>query len=201
MSDRDRSSTAETTPISTPRGFATGFPRKSDKENFTSWHHKHGGFGAVGNPSSYADSTLLDSDFEDSTFPLFNDSLSDIDMANRTTPINISRPQGQGPSRNAQPSNLSAALRTASGNEARLNPSHCMNGDSSKGYGGSGVINQTFPSAAEPISVNASGREKPRRESLAGSMVTGMSWGGTSVGSWIRDEYVSLYASEKEHSH
>lgn len=29
---------------------------------------------------------------------------------------------------------------------------------------------------------------RPRRESLAGSLVGGMSWGGVSVGSWIRDE-------------
>lgn len=41
--------------------------------------------------------------------------------------------------------------------------------------------------------MNSANRERPRRESLAGSMVTGMSWGGTSVSSWIRDEYgVSL---------
>lgn len=38
---------------------------------------------------------------------------------------------------------------------------------------------------AQPISMN---REKPRRESLAGSMVGGMSWGGVSVSSWVRDE-------------
>lgn len=42
----------------------------------------------------------------------------------------------------------------------------------------------------KPISVMGSNREKPRRESLAGSLVGGMSWGGVSVGSWIRDEFV-----------
>jgi len=41
---------------------------------------------------------------------------------------------------------------------------------------------------ARPIAMNNSNREKPRRESLAGSLVGGMSWGGVSVGSWIRDE-------------
>ena len=50
-------------------------------------------------------------------------------------------------------------------------------------------------SAAQPISMqSASNQNKPRRESLAGSMVTGMSWGGASVGSWIRDEYVFVRA-------
>jgi len=40
-------------------------------------------------------------------------------------------------------------------------------------------------SGAQPITMN---REKPRRESLAESMVGGMSWGGVSVSSWVRDE-------------
>lgn len=53
-----------------------------------------------------------------------------------------------------------------------------------------GIAGSQSGSGAQPISVNAPSREKPRRESLAGSMVTGMSWGGNSVGSWIRDEYV-----------
>ena len=47
-----------------------------------------------------------------------------------------------------------------------------------------------YGSGAQPIAMNGSSRETPRRESLAGSLVGGMSWGGVSVGSWIRDEYV-----------
>ncbi len=43
---------------------------------------------------------------------------------------------------------------------------------------------------AQSISMDTSNWGKPRRESLAGSLVQGMSWGGVSVGSWIRDEYV-----------
>lgn len=44
---------------------------------------------------------------------------------------------------------------------------------------------------AKPISMNIPNRNadsRPRRESMAGSLVQGMSWGGISVGSWIRDE-------------
>ena len=49
-----------------------------------------------------------------------------------------------------------------------------------------------YGSGAVPISVNGSGRNMPRRESMAGSMAGGMSWGGVSMSSWVRDEYVHL---------
>jgi transcription factor SFP1 len=42
---------------------------------------------------------------------------------------------------------------------------------------------------AQPISMDGSNRKNARRESIASSLVGGMSWGGVSVGSWIRDEY------------
>ena len=177
MSDRERSSTAETTPIGTPRGLSTTFSRRPDKEGLVAWHHKQAGF-----LDNYVDSTLLESDFEDPTFPLFGQSVGRADMIDRTTPIAIATTKHDSSSF-APNSNRASALQATSGNEGRLATAMDIDGgpvkfDSSQYYGG-----------AQPISMDTSNRKQPRRESLAGSMVTGMSWGGTSVGSWIRDEY------------
>ena len=189
MSDRERSSTAETTPIGTPRGFGAPLPRKTDKEkeNWLAWN-KQRGFGG----SSYVDSTLLESDFEDITFPLFDDSAPYLSMASRTTPIDIASPSRATSPRATQTSNLTSALQSTSGNELRPTTAMDMSGTPFKGFGGlGGATPGSQHSGAQPITMNASNREKPRRESLASSMLTGMSWGGNSVGSWIRDECVS----------
>lgn len=49
------------------------------------------------------------------------------------------------------------------------------------------TIEEHYPPSLSPQN-KAVGSERRRRESLAGSLVGGMSWGGVSVGSWIRDE-------------
>ena len=138
------------------------------------------------------DSTLLESDFEDTTFPLFNEPAPFLNMGSRTTPIDIDTSSRAASPRSTQTSNLTSALQSTSGNEARPTTAMDMSGTPFRGLGGFGGLTPgSQHSGAQPISMNASNREKPRRESLAGSMVTGMSWGGNSVGSWIRDEYVS----------
>ena len=194
MSDPERSSTAETTPIGTPRGFGAPLPRKADKDKDSglAWHHKQSGFGG----SSYVDSALLDSDFEDTdtSFPLFNDPAPVLNMASRTTPIDIASPSRAASPRASHTSNLTSALQSTSGNEVRPTTAMDISGTPGKAFGplaGGGRATATpgsQHSGAQPISMNASNRE--RRESLASSIVTGMSWGGNSVGSWIRDEYV-----------
>ena len=176
-----------------------GFPRKfeKEKENLLAWHQKNTGF--AGAASSYVDSTLLEAEFEDSSFPLFNEPSGHLGMGSRAMPIDIgtSSQPGSG-SRNSQTSNLTSALQSTTGNETRPTNAMSMALGQSKGYGSGlghresiGGMSSGSHSAAQPISMN-SNRDKPRRESLAGSMLTGMSWGGASVGSWIRDEYVFL---------
>ncbi|KAL8738262.1 MAG: hypothetical protein Q9190_008028, partial [Brigantiaea leucoxantha] len=196
-----RSSTAETTPISTPKGFDNTFRRKIDKERerdlLFSCYRKGSGF--AGNTSSYVDSTLLDSDFEESSFPLFNDPVEGQTMNDRAASHSFM------PSRNGalspryhQTSNLTSALQSTSGNETRPTPAMNISNGKSSGptFGHRDSLNGNMTGSnsragggAEPISMDTSNRERPRKESVAGSMVGGMSWGGVSVGSWIRDEY------------
>lgn len=191
-SELGRASTAEPTPVGTPRAFQPLQRRNWEKEKdhaLSPWHGPTHVFAR--NQSSYVDSTLLEGDLEDSTFPLFGELMSDSAMAPLPNPNgNASSTSWQN-----QPSNLTTALHSTSGNEVR--PAQAMNIAGANRKPGSFVMGRReslggvsgsdwkSSSGAQPISVN---REKPRRESLAGSMVGGMSWGGVSVGSWVRDE-------------
>ncbi|KAL8700147.1 MAG: hypothetical protein Q9224_001098 [Gallowayella concinna] len=192
-SEQERSSTADTTPIGTPKTFDNTFRRRSDKERerdlISSYYRKTSGF--AGNTSSYVDSALLESDSEDFTFPLFQDTAADDNMDTRNNVHGAFLPR---PSRT---SNLTSALQSTSGNESR--PTPAMNISNGKGpnggfahrdslSGGLATSGSHYDSGAHSTSMSSAIRERPRRESLAGSMVSGMSWGGMSVGSWVRDE-------------
>ena len=198
-SDIERVSPRETTPVGTPKGIVSGCSRKSEREKdlLFSWYRRTPDtFG--GSAGLYVDSTLLESDLEDSAFPLFGQSPSrDKMMDVASLPISTTTPAGDGPvSPRQQTSNLTSALQSTTGNEMRPSPS--INVGSGNGKGGrhdslgvsiSGLTPQYGGSGAQPISMTGSSRNRQRRESLAGSMAGGMSWGGVSVGSWIRDEY------------
>lgn len=189
-SDFDRTSTAEPTPVGTPRGFDAPSRRRSEKEKekdlLFSWHRR--AHGVADTPTSYIDSALLECDFEEPTFPLFSDPMT-ASMVN-STPIDIATSS----SRHNQASNLTSALQSTTGNEMRPAQAMSIAGSESKtnGFGhrdsftsAMAGVDSRHGSGAQPISMNG---EKPRRESLAGSMVGGMSWGGISVSSWVRDE-------------
>lgn len=109
-------------------------------------------------------------------------------MPTTSIPINIATP-----SRNSSSSPASQAQMNAQYLEpdSRTSAMLSNNGfDTSMGMGGGG--RQESYTGAKPISMNNPHRNNPderqRRESLANSFVNGMSWGGVSVGSWIRDE-------------
>jgi len=108
-------------------------------------------------------------------------------------PINIatsSRTSSSSPSSQG-PSQVPKNPRFLDPSEADSRTSAMMSGagyDHSMGGG-----RQESFTGAKPISMNnpnrqADNRNSNRRESLAASVVGGMSWGGVSVGSWIRDE-------------
>lgn len=197
-SDKGRESTAESTPINTPTFTAAshfgaaGRPRKG-KDLYFSWHKK-----PVDTTGAFLDSEILFEDTGDGSFPLFPDSpphraLDDMDSG--VAPIDIATPQrfnSQSP-RN-QTSNLTFALQEAgatglqssainiggrNGNDGRLSVVGRQESFSN------GLPSSYYGSGARQIPGRA---ERPRRESAAGSFSNGMSWGGVSVGSWVRDE-------------
>jgi transcription factor SFP1 len=216
LNEKGRASTpsSDSTPIQTPvaAGAAespwpvSSHPKRSQRDSFFPRRQK-----AYNNPSKRPDSRpyspLLgaqwsfasqpaeplfeDSDGED--FPLFPPSGV---MTATTPPIDIGTPPrfGSNSPRN-KTSNLTSALQEAG---AAGFPVSAHNVDNRSGFGEgrmsistrndpmSNVFDASYHgSGARPIMV----KDRARRESNnAGSLMGGMSWGGISVGSWVRDE-------------
>ncbi|TVY90981.1 Transcription factor [Lachnellula willkommii] len=106
-----------------------------------------------------------------------------------TSPIDIATPTRNSSS---SPSSQGQKPTTANFLETDSRTSAMMSG---AGFdsGMSRSRQDSFAGGAKPISMNIPNRNgdtRPRRESLAGSLVQGMSWGGVSVGSWIRDDII-----------
>ncbi|KAF1835284.1 hypothetical protein BDW02DRAFT_619381 [Decorospora gaudefroyi] len=204
LSHSPRESTAASTPISTPvdQPSSPHFGRGKKEPSaslFSFWHRKPHELVASRQP----DSDLLFEDAGDCNFPLFPEpppqpSASGFaDMA-AASPIDIQSPPRYGSnSPQNQTSNLTSALRQAEAQAelattpGLLNPN---NFDFMAGRPGMGerhpsvsMLGSSFygNSAARPITM----KDRGRRESTnMGSFAGGMSWGGHSVGSWIRDD-------------
>ena len=189
-SDKSRFPSRDSTPV-TPVGFGPSTGKKPDKDLCLPWFKKPID---VGKPTTSLclDTALLEPDFDDHSFPLFGSSPLDRGMAGAAAPINISARQASTSPRGHQPSNLTSALqKTDSGDKrarAAAEVDKANNSDinrrPSTGEGQSHLENGGRP-------INGASADKFRRESIAQSMTTGMSWGGISVGSWIRDECVT----------
>ncbi|EEH15854.1 hypothetical protein PABG_05941 [Paracoccidioides brasiliensis Pb03] len=192
-SDHDRSSTRESTPISTPVGFGISKSRTAERDPdlYFSWHRE-----AADNATSSAEP---EPDLEDDSFPLLSSSTTSdppvrTTMEGPTPPINIASRNSSVSPTAQQASNLTTALQRASTAD-RLAVSSNTTAPSSAAYKTNVVRKDSiganmaqWGNGTKPITVAGSNREKQRRESLAGSLVGGMSWGGVSVGSWIRDD-------------
>lgn len=193
-SDHDRTSTRESTPIGTPLGFATTSSSRKherDRDLYFSWHRKTTGKDALRSDST---APVVGGSDDDSTFPLFPSSPPERAMDN-SAPLDISpRPANVSPS-GQQASNLTSALQRAGGpvgfdSNANWNAasSTILKANAAR-KDSIGASMAQWGNGSKPIMMTGSNRNQQRRESLAGSLVGGMSWGGVSVGSWIRDEY------------
>ncbi|KAH7394361.1 hypothetical protein BKA66DRAFT_567311 [Pyrenochaeta sp. MPI-SDFR-AT-0127] len=203
LSHSPRESTAASTPISTPVEQPASphfgrFKKDSSASHFSPWHRKPHELVARRLP----DTDCLFDDAGDCSFPLFPESPQTQgllrDMAQTAEPIDIQTPPRYGSnSPQNQTSNLTSALREAeahpdlSSTPNQLNPNGIDFSNARPALGerhpSISMLGSSFygNSAARPISM----KDRPRRESNnMGSFAGGMSWGGVSVGSWIRDD-------------
>jgi hypothetical protein len=132
---------------------------------------------------------VLEPDFDDNTYPQFGASPPEHSMDGAAGPIGISTRQTSTSPRGNQPSTLTSALqRSATGDRPSIDGMSMEPPRMSSQYQNHMADNHMPESGARPISVKGRQNDKMRRESLAQSLGTGMSWGGVSVNSWIRDE-------------
>jgi transcription factor SFP1 len=190
-SEKALPSSRESTPL-TPVGFAPPNTRRPEKDRgkdgLLPWFRRPID---VGTPTTslFVDSTLLEPDFDDHSFPLFGASPSLREMAG---PIDIATRQASTSPRGPQPSTLTSALQRHSNGESRQLPGSGGDSQADNLESGKSVNNMDgaspWDSGAKPISMRGVSDDKFRRGSVAHSLTGGMSWGGISVGSWIRDE-------------
>ncbi|KAF2401875.1 hypothetical protein EJ06DRAFT_474582, partial [Trichodelitschia bisporula] len=213
-SDRERASTSDSTPVATPGAFEPPWPspfgalRKEKEPDLWFSRHKKNESAKPNSNSPFSSSWEFASEsadplFDDSgeiEFPLLPDSPQDTKsgtMAASAAPIDISR-SGQFRS-STSPRNHTSTLTlglqeaAAAGQQSpAINYDFKPPTDSGRlSVGGrhDSISNHLgssyYGSGARPISM----KDRARRESnTAGSLVGGMSWGGVSVGSWVRDD-------------
>lgn len=196
-SDRSQLTSRDTTPV-TPvdsgPSFGRTFGKKSEKAVLP-WFKKPIDVGRT-TTRLCVDNSLLEPDFDDNTFPTFGASPPVRGMASVANPLDVSTRQTSTSPRGNQPSNLTSALQRSDSEEKRRmanspadtafnRPMPQMPSNASDDFA-------KFERGARPIAMKGAQNDRQaRRESIAQSINAGMSWGGISVGSWIRDESVT----------
>lgn len=136
------------------------------------------------------ESSLTDLSFDDENFPLFGAPSTDQSMATFAPPDgnNITIRQTSTSPRGNQPSGLTAALKQEQSHDSGRLSVPAMETFRPMAMPSEPSDMSRFENGARPISMKGRAMDKNRRESLAQSLGMGMSWGGASVGSFIRDE-------------
>ncbi|KAI9883424.1 MAG: hypothetical protein M1823_004820 [Watsoniomyces obsoletus] len=208
VSEPGRADSVENTPISTP--IAPGARKRSEKDRESGGRplpqrksaERGGALGDLRPQSPW-----LDSELEDFSYPLFIRSSSAAPSELEPVPLDLTRTDrgaSTSPGLYNRMSNLTSALQTSEAMGLREENDvatsvvmDAMANGGREGGGGAGR-HESFGAGAgaRPISMKSGNRERPRRESQAGSM---MSWGGVSVGSWIRDDIIMAGTSPFSH--
>ena len=197
-SDQSQFPSRDTTPVTPVSHPLPG--KRPDKERSLPWFKKLINVGRSTTGLSLID-TRLEPDFDDNSFPQFGAPPPHIRMAGSASPpLNISARHTSTSPRGNQHSNLTSALQRGDSRENSYLDGMNMHAPQAvpQALHEPSSDFSRFENGARPISVKGKSNNSLRRESLAQSMGTGMSWGGISVGSWIRDEYVSNAAPHHE---
>lgn len=198
-SDQSRCPSRDTTPT-TPGVVAASLAPSSTKptglQSPLSWFQKPIDVGRT-TTSLCLDSSLLRPDFDEHTFPQFSITPPTQRMAIGPSANETQLRQTSTSPRQPQISDLTTALKEGDSRaSSTMNPPPPVAMDNSR----SSLMPQDssdmarFENGAKPISMKGRQSNMNRRESMANSLAMGMSWGGASVGSWIRDEYVLFYS-------
>jgi len=190
VSDRASLPSRDTTPA-TPVSVGSDPTQRSDTAfDSTRWFQRPPQT-AKSTTSLCVDSSLVGPDFDENTFPLFGATPRDRSMAAGPTPddsfTNTIRHTSTSP-RGNQLSDLTAALKGNTDRGASSARPLAMEGSRQSLAVPESSDTSRFENGARPITMKGRPMDRNRRESLAQSLGMGMSWGGASVGSWIRDE-------------
>ena len=191
LSDRGSNASRETTPA-TPVTVSTSPDKSSATRTADAPWNRRQLAPSKATTSLCFDSSLINPDFDENTFPQFGASPGHSSMALAAPPdANIALRQPSTSPRGNQPSGLTAAFKRSDSGEKSIAETNSMDTQSMRqpmlAVPESSDMTR-FENGARPISMKGRAMDRNRRESLAQSLGMGMSWGGASVGSWIRDE-------------